>query len=336
MISVAMATYNGEKYIYKQMESIFEQTKKADEVIISDDGSSDNTVNIVNSFIEEKNLAEKWRVTVNSTNLGYTKNFFSCINKCRGDIIFLSDQDDIWDKNKIEKLSYVLEKNKKINVIWSETDYIDQYDRKIKYKHDHGFSLLKKIFVKFRKYYRVGFNEFCMTGGYQGFGMAFRKKCVKDVIPYLETKNLFCHDVTIAFCGAVNSGFYIYNETLNHYRLHNANAIGSPAIRDRVKRNRIEVLNESKFICEGFTYILEILYKKKYVTKYKYEHCNNFLNKLINTYQSRITNISNKNIKMLLVNIVRVRYYPNIKTFMGDLFYSFNGFKSNLSKKRNN
>ena len=336
MISVAMATYNGEKYIYKQLKSIFEQTKMPDEVIISDDGSSDNTVSIINSFIEEKKLFGKWKVTVNSHNLGYTKNFFSCINKCKGDIIFLSDQDDIWDINKIQILSHVLEKNEKIKVIWSEIDYIDQYDRKIKYKHDHGFSLLKRNLAKFQKYYRVGFSEFCMTGGYQGFGMAFRKKYVEDIISYLDTEKLFCHDVTIAFCGAVNSGFYIYNKTLNHYRLHDDNAIGSPSIRDRVKRNRIEVLNESKFICEGFTYILGILYSKKIVTKHKYEHCNNFLKKLINTYQSRIININNKNIKRLLLNIVRVKYYPNIKTFMGDLFYSFNGFKSNLFKKRNN
>lgn len=93
MISVAMTTFNGEKYIEKQIESIIHQSLPVDEIIVCDDGSTDHTVE----------LLKKYDVTLiqNFQNLGYKLNFKQAMEKCNGDYIFLCDQDDIWEKDKV-------------------------------------------------------------------------------------------------------------------------------------------------------------------------------------------------------------------------------------------
>ncbi|MCE5174407.1 MAG: glycosyltransferase [Bacteroidales bacterium] len=106
-ISVAMTTYNGCHYILEQLDSIYLQTRKPDEVIICDDRSSDDTIQIINSFIIEHNLSN-WILQINEYNLGWQKNFYKAIGLAKGDIIFFSDQDDIWELNKIEKLSSLM------------------------------------------------------------------------------------------------------------------------------------------------------------------------------------------------------------------------------------
>lgn len=108
--SVVMCTYNGASHIYFQLKTINNQTRKPDEVIIQDDGSTDNTVNIIRKFIYDNSLQDLWKLYENPVNLGRKKNFMDAISKTTSDIIFLSDQDDIWDEKKIEIMSGVMEK----------------------------------------------------------------------------------------------------------------------------------------------------------------------------------------------------------------------------------
>lgn len=92
-ISVAMTTYNGSKYIIKQLDSLKNQSRKIDELVICDDCSTDNTVELVNDYIKSNNL-EGWNMYSNENNLGFINNFKQAIKKTTGDIIFLCDQDD--------------------------------------------------------------------------------------------------------------------------------------------------------------------------------------------------------------------------------------------------
>ena len=92
-ISVAMTTYNGEKYIEKQLESLRLQTRKIDEVIICDDRSKDNTEKVVTDYINKYNLTG-WKFIVNEKNLGFIENFKKSMRLTTGDYIFLADQDD--------------------------------------------------------------------------------------------------------------------------------------------------------------------------------------------------------------------------------------------------
>jgi glycosyltransferase involved in cell wall biosynthesis len=100
--SVAMATYNGAKYIRQQLLSIAHQTKLPSELVVSDDASSDDTLEIISQFAEDAPFAV--RIISNPANIGYVRNFGIALAKCTGDIVFLSDQDDFWWPEKIETM----------------------------------------------------------------------------------------------------------------------------------------------------------------------------------------------------------------------------------------
>lgn len=108
MITVCMTIYNGEKFIKKQLESIFNQTCKPDEVTICDDNSSDKTVHIINRFIADNHLGDRWKLYINDVNKGYPGNAYYCMGLAQGDIVFLSDQDDLWSPEKIEIPCFVM------------------------------------------------------------------------------------------------------------------------------------------------------------------------------------------------------------------------------------
>jgi glycosyltransferase involved in cell wall biosynthesis len=108
-ISVALTTYNGQKYIMEQLQSICNQSIKPDEIIIYDDCSNDNTIEIITNFILNNNINIK--LYINQNNIGFTQNFAKAIASCNGDLIFIADQDDVWFNNKIEKILTISEQN---------------------------------------------------------------------------------------------------------------------------------------------------------------------------------------------------------------------------------
>lgn len=98
-VSVAMATFNGAAYLQAQLESISSQTRPPDELVVCDDGSSDQTVEIIEKF--SSTVAFPVKIICNPINLGYSANFSKAIRHCDGDVIFISDQDDVWLPEKI-------------------------------------------------------------------------------------------------------------------------------------------------------------------------------------------------------------------------------------------
>ena len=124
-ISVVIATYNGAEYICEQLESIKNQTMPPDEVIICDDRSTDDTFDVVNNYIKEHNLEDKWHNFLNEKNLGYADNFDQATLKATGSLIFFSDQDDIWDLDKIETMVGIMKNNSECKVLC--TDYSPWY-----------------------------------------------------------------------------------------------------------------------------------------------------------------------------------------------------------------
>lgn len=101
-ISIAMAVYNGAKYIKEQLESFSQQTRLPDELIVTDDGSIDGTLGIIEKFAYSAPFDVK--IYRNDENIGYAKNFCKAMQLCTGDLIFLSDQDDFWFKEKLEQI----------------------------------------------------------------------------------------------------------------------------------------------------------------------------------------------------------------------------------------
>lgn len=123
--SVLITTYNGERFIEQQLESIRTQTQPASQVLLFDDGSTDGTVARVQAFIDEHAL-HNWRVEINPRNLGAAANTLENLKHLTGDIVFLADQDDIWDPRKVEVMSRVLASDPNLTMVVSRTRTVDQ------------------------------------------------------------------------------------------------------------------------------------------------------------------------------------------------------------------
>ena len=194
-ISIALCTYNGSKYLIDQLESLKNQTLKADELIVCDDCSTDDTIEILKKYKDILNI----KLFINDSNLGVTKNFEKAISLCSGDIIFLCDQDDIWESKKIEKMSKIFD-DKNIGVVLCNGMVIDQNDKQIKnYTLWNSFGIDKID----RKNFNV--NALIDKNLFTGMAMAFRS-CLKQYI--LPISKNACHDEWISLICTYKSKIY--------------------------------------------------------------------------------------------------------------------------------
>ncbi|HHW45909.1 MAG TPA: glycosyltransferase [Clostridiales bacterium] len=223
-LSVAMTTYNGEKFVYKQLKSLYEQTRRPDQVIIIDDCSTDSTPQIVRDFIKEYQL--DWHFEINESNLGYKKNFCKAISLTDGDIIFLCDQDDIWHNEKFETIENIFIGNPKVDCINTSFVFIDDEDKPLQSENKRGMSNNNLIFfdIKPNDIVNIDLNSIIRRNISPGCTVAFRSK-IKDI--YLQnTKHLLPHDWEINIYSALSGGLFFYNKPLISYRLHGNNTIG--------------------------------------------------------------------------------------------------------------
>src|SRR5258708_997920 len=122
-ISVAMCTYNGVRFLPEQLESIAAQTRLPDELVVCDDRSTDESVEIIRQFAHRAPFAV--RLEINANNRGVTKNFQKAIELCQGDVIALADQDDVWKAQKLQRIVEALEKSPQCILVFSDGECID-------------------------------------------------------------------------------------------------------------------------------------------------------------------------------------------------------------------
>lgn len=202
-ISIAMATYNGEKYIKEQIDSILSNLEEKDELIISDDGSTDKTVEIIQAY-QDKRIK-----LVNGPQKGVKQNFANAIAKCRGAYIFLSDQDDIWEENKVEKVLEVFEHSKCSLVIHDCTVIDNQY------------KVLYDSFFKIRNS-KKGIIKNIWKNSYIGCCMCFEKRLIDNILPIPNTIEM--HDQWIGILAEKKGeGSIFISDKLMKYRRHEAN-----------------------------------------------------------------------------------------------------------------
>lgn len=115
-----MATYNGARFLREQLDSIRQQTLPVDQVILRDDGSEDGTAELAENYIKEFDLSPAWKMIRNPERLGYAENFRAAAEETEGDYLFFCDQDDIWERDRVEKMTDQMEKHKSIQVLGSE------------------------------------------------------------------------------------------------------------------------------------------------------------------------------------------------------------------------
>lgn len=215
-ISVCMATYNGERFVEKQLQTIREQTRPVDEVIICDDGSTDSTRAICESFIRKYAL-HNWKFYENETNLGFCLNFFGAIEKASGDLIFLADQDDEWFPQKVARMEEVFREHPEVTVLSSRYDVIDEQSGVLEHS---GVTYLGNRFDGSLEF--LSADSFITCSYIRGFATAFRAS-LKTVLKPMELKSMLAHDWLINILGAICGKTAVLNEKLVGYRYHRDN-----------------------------------------------------------------------------------------------------------------
>lgn len=205
-ISVAVATYNGEKYIREQMDSILDNLSADDEIVVSDDGSSDATLDILRSY-QGKEVPLK---ILSGPGRGIKQNIANAMAECRGRYIFLADQDDVWMKDKVEKVLQYLGKNGCMLV---------NHDARV--MNDTLTEVKLPSFFEFRGS-KPGFLNNLLKNRYMGCCMAFDRKLLEYVLPIPDEIEM--HDQWI---GLIHDFRYknsvFIGDKLLLYRRHDAN-----------------------------------------------------------------------------------------------------------------
>lgn len=219
-ISVAICTYNGEQFLKDQIDSILNQTLKVDEIIVCDDCSTDTTIEIVNNYA--KGNPNLFKIIINETNLKSVKNFEKAIKLCSGEVIFLSDQDDIWALNKVEEYVNYFKENPKINVLASNGYCINENNEiEEKYAIWDVPQILRENNIEVDYYKLITIVSNIATGA----SMAFRKEFVPLFLPFPILENLH-HDEWISIISSYQKSFELLNEKFFYYRIHSSQQVG--------------------------------------------------------------------------------------------------------------
>ena len=243
-ISVAMTTYNGSKYIIKQLDSLKNQSRKIDELVICDDCSTDNTVELVNDYIKSNNL-EGWNIYSNENNLGFINNFKQAIKKTTGDIIFLCDQDDEWCVNKISTMTDIIEKNNQVKLLSCSLTFIDENCKPYTPSNIPSW-YQKMISTSPEEITPIDFINICNSNFAPGCTMCFTRE-ICDKYCNMDYEYELPHDWLIALIASVDNGYYHLNTSLINYRIHSSNAIGvSKAKNSQNNKQQIKRLNSLK------------------------------------------------------------------------------------------
>lgn len=255
--SIAMATYNGGKHLRQQLESLAVQTCLPDELVVCDDGSVDDTIDILEQYGREAPFPV--RIHRNSSNLGFSQNFAKAIGLCRGGIIFLSDQDDFWFPDKISRINEIFSENPEIGYVFSDARLVDdnlQPLGNLLWEHV-GFSGSR--YEKFRKGNQV---EVILEGGpfIYGNSMAFRSSFCSKILPIMSTQG-FTHDSWLSlFLSATGSRGMALPEALIAYRQHDGQVVGAGRKMtasekwDQIKRSKASYFAEK---AAGLRYLVE-------------------------------------------------------------------------------
>jgi glycosyltransferase involved in cell wall biosynthesis len=296
LISIALCTYNGSKYIREQLDSLVSQTYPHKEIIVVDDCSKDNTVEILKEY-EAKSLIKLY---VNENNLGFVKNFEKAISLCHGEYICLSDQDDIWNLNKIECLYNSI---KDSILIYHDSTLIDV----------EGKPYEKKIsdFARFVK----GRNNmsFLFMNCASGHAMMFKKELVKHIFPVPES--LF-HDWWIVYIASTIDKIDFTMETFVKYRQHNSSFTDILKIKEAadVKRKRSEAIATKEQRLESLRKTIQWL-DIFYQCSSNKETDRKFIKNLINAYQTKEKALYSFQLLFFLISNFKKLYHIDPNTW---------------------
>jgi glycosyltransferase involved in cell wall biosynthesis len=217
-ISVCIATYNGERFLNDQMSTILPQLSATDEVIIVDDASTDGTVNVIQGFDDGRILLIR-----HESNQGVVKSFERALCSATGDIIFLSDQDDLWSPDKVSEFLRAFKEQPDSAIVISDATIINE----------HGAIVVRSACA--RRRFRPGLIANLFHARFVGCRMAFRSTLVPKVLPFPNHLRIV-HDIWIGTANwALGGKSWYIDKPLTFYRLHGNNLTAGARLPLKVK-----------------------------------------------------------------------------------------------------
>ncbi|WP_197408190.1 MULTISPECIES: glycosyltransferase family 2 protein [unclassified Guyparkeria] len=221
-ISVAMATFNGEPHLAEQLESIRCQTRAPDELVACDDGSSDATVELLMAFRDKVQFPV--RIERHTKNLGSTRAFENALSACRGDIVLLSDQDDVWRSDRIARTCRAFEENPRAVGVFSDARLTDANGSSLGRTLWQRTGVDRPVLEKLAQGGMVGFRELLKRNVITGATFAFRMDNVSAIQPFPTE---WVHDYWIALHLILQGGIVGIDQPLIDYRQHGRNQLGA-------------------------------------------------------------------------------------------------------------
>lgn len=223
-IDILMATYNGEKYLKYQIDSILSQTYKNFNLIISDDASADSTQEILKEY-EKKD--KRVKIYIQEKNLGIVNNFEFLLGKVENNFFMFADQDDIWDVDKVEISRDKLDAEQ-ADLVYTDLKVVDENLNEISnsYWKIKGFD--KKIY-KYNNFQSLYLNNYIT-----GCTILCKSKWIKDILPIPKTSKYVIHDYWLALILSMNGKITYIKQPLLKYRQHKNNSVGSKRKSDEI------------------------------------------------------------------------------------------------------
>ncbi len=225
-IDVLMATYNGEKYLKEQIESILNQTYDNIRLVISDDCSKDGTKDILKQYEKDSRI----EIHYHEKNQGYIKNFEYLLKQVKNEIYMLSDQDDVWMPEKIEKSYEVLIKNN-ADLVFGDLEVVNENLETI-YPSFNKFMLLERKINKYIGSYKVNYLYNCVTG----CTVMSKAKWIEKILPIPTDSKYLIHDHWIGLIIALDGKMAYIPEKYIKYRQHGNNQVGTEKISHGFKK----------------------------------------------------------------------------------------------------
>ncbi|MEN3328316.1 MAG: hypothetical protein V7638_3123 [Acidobacteriota bacterium] len=218
-----MCTYNGAQYLSAQLDSILAQSRRPDEIVICDDGSTDGTRELLERFAAESPVSVS--LHFNETNLGSVKNFERAVRLCNGDIIALSDQDDVWRQDKLKLIEEAFNESNATGIVFSDAEIDDEDLKPLNRRmwNEVGFDSHKKKLLRDGRALEVLITGWTATGA----TMAFRSSFVNISLPIPDGLAMI-HDGWIALTISCVAAVVAIDEPLVQYRQHARQQIGAP------------------------------------------------------------------------------------------------------------
>lgn len=306
--SVVLATYNGEKFIVEQLESIRNQTVKVDEVLISDDGSTDGTIALIEDYILNHNLTEKWYITKNIKNKGYARNFFDTAISASNDLIFFCDQDDIWEFDKVERMINILKENKDVNLLASDLKLFYSGEDTLKWDESDIKDMNNSGIVE-----RIRFNIENFHCKRSGCTMCIRKKFLENIKPYWKER--WAQDDYAWKFAVLTDSCAIYHYQAINRRMHSDNTTN---VKIRTRENRINQINDLK---EYYLSCFQFINNNKEIIK-DYESKQSVIKRNIKALDYRMSTVRNHNPFAWVISASLYRNcYPWNKALFLDLYF---------------